>query len=286
MNESRAGSRVRREGWACEGRAVLTPRDTEILYTVGVCGVLRTSDITRFFFGARATANDRLRKLYCAGFLDAHAVDLTRDNYYTLTPRGRDVVLDAHAIDPDTLRVVRRLPKKLDHQLAITEVRLSLGLALRTHPTYALDSFETDTDLARERHAALLELIPDAKVVIRTMATGETLPWFLEMDLGTEPVTWLVRHKLAVYARYAQLRTALYGVQNPLVVLVVPGLRRARNIARALVDGRVGANVVLALRPTLDETTIIAGAIYAFPATLAAASDATASSAFRERLLP
>lgn len=286
MNESRAGSRVRREGWAREGRTALTPRDLEILYTVGVCGVLRTMDITRFFFGARATANDRLRKLYCAGFLDAHAVDLTRDNLYTITARGREAVLDAHAIDPATLRVVRRLPRKLDHQLAITEVRLSLGLALRGHPTYTLASFETDADLARERHASLLELIPDAKVMIRTIATGETLPWFLEMDLGSEPVTWLVRHKLAVYARYAALGTALYGIKDPLVVLVVPGLRRARNIARALVDGRVGARVVIALRPSLDETSILAGAIYALPATLAAASDASASSAFRERLLP
>lgn len=286
MNESRAGIRARREGWACEGRAVLTPRDLEILYTVGVCGVLRTADITRFFFGARATANDRLRKLYCAGFLDAHAVDLTASNFYTLTARGREAVLDAHAIDPAVLKVLRRLPKKLDHQLAVTEVRLSLGLALRGHPTYALASFETDADLARERHAALLELIPDAKVMIRTIATGETLPWFLEMDLGSEPVTWLVRHKLAVYAKYAKLRTALYGVQDPLVVLVVPGLRRARNIARALVDGRIDARVVLALRPALDETTILAGAIYALPTTLAAASDATAGNAFRERLLP
>ncbi len=286
MTESGAGIRARREGWAREGRTTLTSRDIEILYIVGVCGVLRTADITRFFFGARSTANDRLRKLFCAGFLDAHAVDLMRDNYYTLTPRGREAVLDAHAIDADAVKVVRRLPKKLDHQLAVTEVRLAIGLALREHKTYALASFETDADLARERHASLLELIPDAKVVVRTIATGETLPWFLEMDLGTEPVTWLVRHKLAIYAKYAALGTALYGIQNPLVVLVVPGLRRARNIARALVDGRVGARVVIALRPTLDETTILAGTVYALPSTLAAASDADASRAFRERLLP
>jgi hypothetical protein len=285
MDEARASIRARREGWARAVKTTLTERDIDILYTIGVCGVVRTRDITRFFFGARATANDRLRKLFCAGLVECFAPDLAGDNYYTLTALGRDRVLDHHDLDTETLRVVRKLPKKLDHAIAVTEVRLHLSIACRGSGTYELDSFLTDTDLARERHAALLDLIPDAKAAVRVRATKELHRFFVEMDLGTEAVTWLVRHKLGTYARHAQIGTMLYGVRDPLVVLVTTGLRRARNIARTMNTMRVHARVVFALRPMLSEGNVL-GAAYALPADLLAVPDAGADAIFTQRLLP
>ena len=90
----RANIRERRDGWARNITVKLTKRDIEILHALGTCGVLRTRDLVRLFFGSRATANDRLRKLYCAGLVDVHVRGLESDNYYTLTERGRDAVLD------------------------------------------------------------------------------------------------------------------------------------------------------------------------------------------------
>lgn len=285
MTEPRRGIRARRDGWAEKVKAAVTPRDIEILYLTGTCGVVRTRDIARFFFGSRGTANDRLRKLYCAGLLDCHVPDLAGDNLYTLTALGRDRVLDAHGLDADALSVVRKLPKKLGHALAITEVRLHVAIACRESALYELASFETDADLAAERHRALLDLIPDAKVGVRHRATGEAYFFFAELDLGTEAVTWLVRRKLAAYARHAQLGTSLYGLRDPLVVVVTTGLRRARNAARMLTDARVGARVVFAAQSSLDETNVL-GAAYALPADLLAPDGTDASSIFRQSLLP
>ncbi len=279
------GVRARRDGWASEVKVALTERDVSILYLVGTVGVARTRDVSRYFFGARATANDRLRKLYCAGYVDCFAPDLAGDNFYTLTHRGRDAVLDRHDLDPAVLRTVRKLPAKLAHHLAVLELRLHVAIACRDHPTYGLTSFDTDADLASERHAALLDLIPDARVTVSSRSTGETHAFFLEADLGTEAVTWLVRHKLAAYARHAQLGHVLYGVRDPVVVLVVPGLRRARNVARLMADQRVHARVVFALAPTLDETNVL-GAAYALPDDLAADVDDDVARIFARRLLP
>lgn len=286
MEATRTRIRARRDGWVTERKFVLTKRDIDILYTLGVCGILRTRDIARFFFGARTTANDRLRKLFCAGLVECFVPDLSSDNYYALTAIGRDRVVEAHGLDPDTLKVVRKLPKKLDHALAITELRLSVSLACRASTTYKLGSFDTDADLARERHAALLDIIPDAKIAITTRASGEVNVFFAELDLGTEAVTWLVKKKLAVYAGHAAIGTSLYGVRDPLVVLVVESLRRARNVARCLAAERVHARVVFALRSMLDENNVL-GAAFALPQDLLAApAETDLSKLFTRRLLP
>lgn len=185
-----------------------------------------------------------------------------------------------------TLRVVKKLPAKLDHLIAVNEFRIHVALACRATSAYVLDAFLTDADLAAARYTALLDLIPDAKVAVRSVATGEVHHFFLEVDRGTEAVTFLVRHKLAAYARHAQLGTALYGLRDPLVLLVVPGLRRAKNIARLMTTMRVEARVVLALESLLSEGNVL-GAAYALPADLvAAAPDAEAGAIFTRRLLP
>ncbi len=279
------GSRSERTGWAKGVKVAFTPRDLEILYLVGVCGVVRTRDVARFFFGSRATATDRLRKLYCAGALECFVPALAADNLYALTASGKERVLAAHDVDGRAMKVVRKLPKKLDHALAITEVRLSVSLACRGNPRYFLSSFETDAELAGERHASLLELIPDAVARIDDRVTGNRHAFFVEVDLGTESVSWLVRRKLAVYARYARLGTALYGIRDPLVVLVVPGVRRARNVARVLDAAQVDARLVYALRAALTGDNLL-GAAYASGDDLLRTQGDDGVALFTRRLLP
>lgn len=285
MDAAKPRQRGRRSGWAAQVKVALNDRDRDILYLIGRCGVVRTRDLARFFFGSRATASDRLRKLYCAGLVEAFVPSLAGDNHYALTALGREQALAAFDAPEGGLRVVRKLPRKLDHALAITEVRLSVALACRDHPRYSLASFQTDADLAGERHASLLELIPDAVVKVDDRATGGDHAFFVEADLGSEAVTWLVRHKLAVYDRYAQLGTALYGVANPLVILVTPGLRRARNVARALDAARIRPRVVYALRPNLHEGNVL-GDAYALGDDLLAPAGDDARAVFTRRLLP
>lgn len=286
MTGSTSGVRGRRTGWASGRSLVLTERDLQLFFFLGVCGIARTRDVVRLFFGARGTANDRLRKLFVAGFLQCFVRDLAGDNLYALTDRGLQVLVERKGIDPTTLRIVRKLPSKLEHTLEILAVRLHLSLACRTHPRYALAAFDTDADLAAERHAALLDLVPDARVALVDRASGGRVMFFLEVDRGTENTTWLVRHKLRRYADAAATHTPLYGIVDPLIVFVVPSERRARSLAERIVAERVSARVVLALTPNLSDANVL-GVAYARPEDVALPSRAgDVRGAFCLSLLP
>lgn len=189
------------------------------------------------------------------------------------------------AVDEQGLRIVRQLPKKLEHLLAVNEVRLHLTLACAESAPYALDNFLSDADLARERHRELLDLVPDGKVSVLSLATGRVESFLLEVDLGTEAVTWVVRHKLSVYARHAQLGTILYGLKNPALVFVAPSLRRARNVAKAFLAAGLELPLVFALRDHLSESNVL-GAAYALPQDLRVEGEAPLETVFRRRLLP
>ncbi|MFO0713959.1 MAG: replication-relaxation family protein [Sandaracinus sp.] len=118
-----------RDGWAARQRPKLVKRDIAILYAIGRCKVLRTRDIARLF-GSRATANDRLRKLFVAKLIDCHVPNLAGDNLYTLTERGRQVVAEATDGDASpTDRAPRALPQRLEHLAGINELRVLLTLA-------------------------------------------------------------------------------------------------------------------------------------------------------------
>lgn len=233
--------RERRDGWAA-GRFRLNPkRDPLILYAIGRSKVLPTRDIATLAFGSRETARDRLRKLHCAGLVRAHVRDLANDNLYTLTPSGRAVAVDHFGVEPEQLSVVRRLPKQLDHLMGINRMRICLTVASRLVSYAPLRAFVAEWEL-RARGTA--PLVPDA---ILKLADRNGVRHFLalEVDLGSENPTYVSERKLKTYARHVALGQPVQGVEIELVVLVAPGVRRLRSLARAIERAKLHLPIAL-----------------------------------------
>lgn len=231
MDRKRGLRREERAGWAAAQGFSLTERDVSILYALGRCRVLRTREIARLFFGSRATTSDRLRKLFVAGLVTCHVRELATDNLYVLSPKGRAVVVEQLGVEARELAVVRALPARLDHLLAINAVRILFTAATRDGASVRLVSLRAEWELARERHAGLLGVLPDLVLELEERGRGVALA--VEADTGTEAPT-VVAKKLMRYEAYRRSRLPLYGLDVGAVVLAAPSERRLKSLARAV----------------------------------------------------
>jgi hypothetical protein len=99
-------------------------------------------------------------------------------------------------------------------------------------------------------------LVPDAIAVLAPSATVDpegVVPhaWMIELDSGSERrAVWLGK---AIAYRNLRARPALYGERSWSVLAVVPSERRARSIARVIVDGGAGAFTYLGVAEALDQ---------------------------------
>lgn len=257
MDADVPGRRERRDGWAAAAKVVLTERDVAILYAVGRSRVLRTRDVARLFFGSRGTTNDRLRKLFVTGYLRSHLRALADDNLYTLTEKGRQAVVGRTDAEPGDLPVPRALPARLDHLLGINEMRVLFTLATRDEGApFTLVSFRPEWELAAERHAGLLGVLPDAMLELEDVRGGRHVA-ALEVDLGTEAPT-VVAKKVSRYEAYARAGQPLYGADVRTVLIVAPGVRRVRSLARAVAGTARVVTVRLANALELDAGCLFA----------------------------
>ncbi|MCC7541326.1 MAG: replication-relaxation family protein [Deltaproteobacteria bacterium] len=275
MDRDEPGRRERRDGWAAACDVEVTERDAAILYAVGRCRVLRTRDIARLFFGSRATANDRLRKLFVAGYVRCHVRALAGDNLYTLIEKGKQLVLAREDVEPRELPIPRALPARLDHLLGINEMRVLFTLATRGESAqFRLVSFRPEWELAAERHAGLLGVLPDGIIELED-ARGARHVSALEVDLGTEAPT-VVAKKVARYETYARAGLPLYGVDIRTVLVAARGERRVRSLARAFVGVANAVTVRLGDALALSPSDLFAA--FRRAGSLAAGSAATRSS--------
>lgn len=248
-------ARERRDGWATEHRLVLTSRDVAILYAIGRCRALRTRDVVALAFGSTATARDRLRRLFVAGLLACHAPELATENIYTLTEAGKRVVMEDAGVGARELHVLRELPARRDHALGIARMRVLFTVATRLPSAPArLAEFRAEQELAAERHAGLIGVLPDALAEFID-ASGSSTHLALEVDTGSEaPI--VVRKKVERYDHYARVGRPLYGVDVRTVLVVAPGLRRLRSLARAIAALQLSVRVRFGDLDTLEPRTL------------------------------
>lgn len=264
-----AGRRERRDGWAAKASVRINPeRDPTICYAIGRSKVLPTRDIALMSFGSRETCRDRLRKLHCAGYVRAHVRELAADNLYTLTERGRDLVVEHLDADAAELVVVKTLPKQLEHLLGVNRMRVCLTVASRALAHEPLRAFVPDWELQATRHAALIGLVPDAIAKLADVA-GRRRFVAIEVDTGSENPSYVAR-KIVAYEQHMLGGLPIYGTQIERVVVVAPGLRRLRSLARAMVVAGVRIPVLLGDLATITPSNVLAG--YAEAARLAASS--------------
>jgi hypothetical protein len=104
----------------------------------------------------------------------------------------------------------------------------------------------------------------------------------LELDFATERLL-IWRRKAEGYAALRAGRAPLYGFEPWVVLAVVPSLRRARFVARAVVQGGAGRFVLLGIGDELTDGRFL-DRVFRSSATLAANADALPDAALSDLL--
>ncbi|HEY3439715.1 MAG TPA: replication-relaxation family protein [Paludibaculum sp.] len=161
----------------------LWQRDTDIMTEAGRSPLL-TGQIARLHdFPSRKKAAERLCPLYRAGLLKRVA-------YFTPAMQGKPEFVYYTGTRPH--------PRALPHTIAVSEVRVQLTDWLRHNPSYAADVFYAG------EIAMSSTLLPDLTMLVRKGEHAALV--FVEIDLGTEPVTsttgYSLAGKLGSYAAY------------------------------------------------------------------------------------
>lgn len=232
-------------------------RDVAILGSLAWAGVLSTAQLQHLHFVARRRAQRRLRTLFDHGLVRAHLQGgaLERENVYTLSPQGLDLLVE-HGAFPDGPPPLARAPAsgKLRHTLLVRDVFVALHRA-HQDGALALDDFRFDGDLAREPDLKARGIIPDGLALVRVAGRPER--WAIEVDAGTETTT-VLRAKFDKYARAFASGVGLFASLS--LVVLAPREGRLRTLA-AVVEGaglrdRTRVMLLDELGPSLRHTAL------------------------------
>src|SRR6266498_3321064 len=193
----------------------LTARDRNLLALLDEHLVLTTGQIHRLYFRAERTCQIRLRQLRALGLLErfrfARMYGGSEPWQWTLGLHGARFRAGATGRAAPTERAHReqvlRLTAhpRLPHLLATNEFFVRLACTARADPGVRLDRWWSE----RSATARFLRIKPDGHGLWTTR--GRTVGWFLECDLGTEPLT-RVMSKLEAYERLAAAGGPTYPV--------------------------------------------------------------------------
>jgi hypothetical protein len=184
----------------------LTPRDRNLLTLLDEHLVLTTDQVHRLHYQAMRTCQIRLRELYTLGLLDrfkfARLVGGSEPWHWVLGLAGARFMAGATGRPSLSVRAhreqVNRLAARprLPHLLATNEFFVRLAFTARVDQRVRLDRWWSE----RTATARFMRIRPDAHGL--WTANGRTVGWFLETDMGTEPLTRVVA-KLEAYERLA-----------------------------------------------------------------------------------
>jgi len=210
----------------------LTPRDRNLLALLDDHQILTTGQIHRLYFQALRTCQIRLAELRTLGLLErfrfARMFGGSQPWQWTLGLAGTRFQAAATGRPAPTERAHRdqvlRLTARaqLPHLLATNEFFVRLRHTARTDPDLSLDRWWSE----RISTARFLGVKPDGHGL--WTAHGHTVGWFLECDMGTEPLTRVVP-KLEAYTRLVHSG----GPRYPVLFWLPPGDREA-NLQQAL----------------------------------------------------
>mgnify|MGYP000916873223 CR=1 FL=1 len=221
-------------------------RDIEILESLAWAGVLSTGQIHRLHFQARRRAQRRLRELFDHGLVRAHLQGdaLERENVYTLSPQGLDLLVE-HGAFPDGAPALVHVPApgKLRHALLARHVFVELRRA-HLDGALVLDDFRFEGELAREPSFRTLGIIPDALALVRPSSHPET--WAIEVDAGTETTT-VLRAKFDKYARAFAAGMGLFSSPTLSLVVLAPRAGRLQTLATIASAAGLGARTRVVL---------------------------------------
>ncbi|HLL65542.1 MAG TPA: replication-relaxation family protein [Micromonosporaceae bacterium] len=204
-------------------QSVLTTRDHQLLEWLCDHGVLTTFQIAHALFPSLDFAQRRLTRLRSIGVVDRFRPFRPDGGsfpyHYVIDQLGAEIIAsqrDEPVPRPGHAKVRRRrwtAARTLTHRLGVNQFFTDLAGHARTHPGYELVRWWPESRCAERGAFATL----DSPIDVRALAApihpdghgiwryGERqVPFFLEYDTGSEPLTELT-HKLIGYTRLAAL---------------------------------------------------------------------------------
>src|SRR5690349_10980451 len=233
----------------------MTPRDRDLLALLDEHQVLTTDQVHRLYYRAVRTCQIRLRALFALGLLDrfrfARLYGGSEPWHWVLGLHGARFMAGATGRPAPTVRahreqVIRLTARaRLPHLLATNEFFVRLACTARIDQRVRLDRWWSE----RTATARFMRIRPDGHGL--WTAHGRMVGWFLETDMGTEPLTRIIG-KLEAYERLA----ASGGPTYP-VLFWLPGADRESHLQQAL--RRVMPDIPVA---TATHDTDPAGAVW------------------------
>jgi len=213
---------------------ILMERDRDVLLLIGIAGYLSTAQVARELFPSEDRARRRLRRLFDARLIAITVGSSTAPNLVSLTPPGRDLVLERHpelagrVTLPGTIRLAG-----VAHHLAVVDARLYIAALGCSSGTPLLAWSNAHGDLVRQLGFPDYGLVPDG---VAELAQGEVVfRVAVEVDRGTEGVSGALSAKLSRYREVLDER-----VVDELWLIVDAGAARVRTVADAVRQVGIG----------------------------------------------
>lgn len=173
-------------------RVELGPRDEALLRALARFCLATSGDLHRLFFAGRHrdVLAARLRKLYDAGYLEAHVSDRAAPNVYSLGPEGKAWLRDCGGI-------VHGLPRPpWQHHLGVISVWSRLAAATHQLTGMRLIRFVPEFEVREQGIGAPSGVVPDALAEIALLRDErrETMRLLVEVDRGSESLP-VIRQK-------------------------------------------------------------------------------------------
>lgn len=263
--------------WEVCGARLHMPRDLHVAYACGRMAIATAAHIAPLFYGSPTTARVGCARLLKLGLLRTFPRDdLTKPAWYSLASEAVEWVAEQMECEPAELRPVSGIRR-------VNTVAVEMRNRLWTSAVVAARATSGQVRVARvrpewelRRLAAGISVVPDVQLVFGDLATApETLhAWAVELDAGTER-TAVIAAKAEAY-RSLRDRGALYGSARWQVLFIVPGIRRARSVATAVVSAGAGAFTYVAAAESLLDGRAFEPVLF-LAADLAASTDARPS---------
>lgn len=193
-------------------RMVLTERDRAIIRAVHENRFLRRDQIERLFFFTTAAANARLLSLYQHHFLDRLYLPVavgSSQAVYALDREGARLIAHSEHLHLSQVTWKRKHNRVefffLEHTVGLSELHVSLQVAIRDRDDVALGRWRRESFLTREKlpdpedDEGRLIVSPDA--FFGLALPGGSTYFFVEVDLGTETLERF-RRKVRAYQEY------------------------------------------------------------------------------------
>lgn len=211
----------------------ITARDKELFLKINEVHWLTTGQIGRYFFPGKAwnAVNKRMRKLVHSGFLFCGRRSSTEEYLYRLTGKSRQLLVEQLFQNPEDVVVPKRLPRNLQHFVAINNLRYAFESAVAAAAGEMI-LFAADRDIKRINPRA--RLIPDGIVRFDLKREGifKTHSFFLEYDNGTENPGYFAKTKIRNYVETLRLDETDSGSDDFRVLIFADNLRRVTSLMR------------------------------------------------------